>query len=240
MADDKTAGKRRRFYARVETAPDGDAFGVLLDGRKVKTPGRSDLIVASAALADAIAEEWDAQKEHIEPQTMPLTQICCTAIDRMPVDGTAVRETIVGYAGTDLLCYRTDAPADLAKRQEETWQPVLDWLTETMGATLVSTSALIATEQDANALNNIADAIAAIDDHELAALAVLTQASGSFALAWALAQDFLDEGAAADAAFLDEIYQSELWGQDREAEQRLAALRNDIQAAKRYLVLHKG
>jgi chaperone required for assembly of F1-ATPase len=240
MADEKTAGKRRRFYERVEVAPDGERFGVALDGRKVKTPGRNDLVVATQGLAQAIANEWDAQKEFIQPQIMPMTQISCTAIDRMPNDGGAVRESIVGYAGTDLLCYRTDQPADLATRQMETWQPVLDWLTTTLGAHLVSTTALIATDQDPAALDKIADGVAALDDHELAALAVLTQASGSFALAWALVHDFLDADAAADAAFLDEIYQSELWGQDREAEQRLAALRDDIHTAKRYLVLHKG
>lgn len=240
MPDDKTAGKRRRFYKAVEVAPEGGAFCVLLDGRRLKTPGRADLTTLREDMARAIAGEWDAQAEHIEPQTMPITQIACTAIDRMPVDGGAVRESIVGYAGTDLLCYRADKPSDLVELQNVTWQPVLDWLHDTLGARLQSTASLMAVTQEPAALDAVASALAGLDEHELAAVAVLTQATGSFALAWAVAEGRLDADAATDAAQLDERYQSDLWGQDREAEQRLAALREDIRAAARYLVLHRG
>jgi len=54
-----------------------------------------------------------------------------------------------------------------------------------------------------------------------------------------VAHGYLDREAATDAAQLDETYQSELWGEDREAWQRLRALREDIEAAARYLTLHR-
>lgn len=237
MPNDKTAGKRRRFYKTVDVAPDGAAFSVLLDGRRLKTPGRNDLCVATDALARAVADEWDAQTEHIDPHAMPITQIACTAIDRMPTDGTSVRETIAGYAGTDLLCYRASQPSDLVERQTEVWQPILDWLSSSLGARLQSTTSLMALEQDASALTQVSNAVNGLDDHELAAVAVLTQASGSFVLAWAVYDGHLTPDAAADAAQLDEDYQSTLWGQDREAQQRLANLRADIHAAAQYLAL---
>ncbi len=237
MPDDKTAAKRRRFYKVVDVAPEGAAFTVLLDGRKVKTPGRMDMLVATNGLAEAIAAEWEAQREHIDPHFMPITQIACTAIDRMPVDGKAVKDTIAGYAGTDLLCYRADQPSDLVERQSKVWQPVLDWLEASLGARLQTTTALMAIEQDTAALARIRVAVEGLDDHNLAAVAVLTQATGSFVLAWGVYEGHLSAEAAADAAQLDEDYQSSMWGQDREAQQRLANLRADVHAAAQYLAL---
>jgi chaperone required for assembly of F1-ATPase len=240
MSDDKTAALRRRFYETVKVSPNGDAFSVLLDSRPVKTPSRIDLSVRSAALADAIAAEWSAQEEHIRPHTMPFTQIACTAIDRVPRDRAAIEDTLVSYAGADLLCYRVDSPADLKARQDDVWQPVLDWMAEHAGVALNATAALIAVVQPATALDRVRQLLQDIDVHDLAVVSVLTQASGSFVLAWAVAQGHLDADAAADAAQLDERYQSELWGQDREAEIRLSALRADIRAAETYLRLHRS
>lgn len=237
MPEDKAAAKRRRFYKTVDVVPEGAAFAVLLDGHKVKTPGRQDVVVATDALAGAIAAEWDAQKDHIDPHSMPMTQIACTAIDRIPVDGKAVRETIAGYAGTDLVCYRAEQPSDLVERQTAVWQPCLDWLENSLGARLQTTTALKAIDQDPASLARIQVAVDELDEHSLAAVAVLTQATGSFVLAWSVYAGHLTPDDATDAAQLDEYYQSSLWGQDREAEQRLANLRADVHAAAQYLAL---
>lgn len=240
MADDKTASLRKRFYKTVDVAPQGAAFGVLLDGRTLKTPGRLDLALRTEALARAIADEWQAQDTHIRPHSMPTMQIACTAIERIPRDRTVIEQTLCAYAGTDLLCYRAAAPADLVQRQTDMWQPVLDWLEREHGARLTATTSVIAVAQPPASLARVAELLAALDDHELAALSVLTQCTGSFALAYAAAAGHLDADQTADAAQLEERFQSELWGQDREAEMRLRALRADIAAAVRYLHLHRG
>jgi len=117
---------------------------------------------------------------------------------------------------------------------------VLDWLSETHGVNLAVTTAVIAEPQDPAALAKIRTLIEALDHHELAALAVLTQAMGSLALGLAVTHEHLDWQTAAEAAQLDETFQSELWGIDREAEMRLRALRDDIEAASRYLRLHRS
>ena len=71
---------RLRKVATVEPAEGG--YGVALDGKPMRTPAKRELIVPSAALADAIAAEWDAQEDEIRPATMPLTRLAATAIDR--------------------------------------------------------------------------------------------------------------------------------------------------------------
>ncbi len=240
MADDKTAGLRRRFYETVRVQGDAAPFGVTLDDRPVKTPGRHDLAVQSAPLAAAIAEEWDAQGKHILPHTMPLTQIACTAIERVAVERAAIEKGIARYAETDLVCYRAETPADLAERQALHWQPALDWLADAHGVRLAITTSILPIAQDQAALARVAAMLRPYDPHELAVVSVLTQATNSVVLALAVAEGALDVTAATEAAQLDEDYQKELWGLDREAELRLQALRADIAAADRYLALHRS
>ncbi|MBO6949612.1 MAG: ATPase [Rhodospirillales bacterium] len=239
MAEDKTAALRRRFYKNVGVEDADGGFLIVLDARPVKTPGKASVVVATRALAEAIASEWDAQGEKIDPHAMPLTQIACTAIDKVAPNRDEISAQVVRYAGADLLCYRVDNPADLVARQLEEWQPVLDWLATAQGIALRTTTGLIAEDQDPVAMERALAAVDTLDDHELAAMAVMVQTTGSFALTMAVINGHLGWERAADASQLDEIYQSELWGADREAEQRLRGLRNDIEAAARYLTLHR-
>ncbi len=196
-------------------------------------------MLASRSLADAVAAEWDAQTDKINPHAMPLTQIACTAIDKVAPNRAEICTEITRFAGADLLCYRAETPRDLAARQHETWQPVLDWLADRRGIALKISTALIAEDQDPAAMVAAQAAVDAIGDHELAAMGVLTMAMGSFALAMAVVDGHLHWEQAAAASQLDEGYQSELWGIDREAELRLRGLRDDIEAASRYLALHR-
>lgn len=239
MAEDKTAALRKRFYKAVGVEEADGGYRIVLDGRPVKTPGKAMVVLASRPLAEALAAEWDAQGDKIDPHSMPLTQIACTSIDKVTPNRAEIATQLVRYAGADLLCYRVEAPADLAERQHAAWQPILDWLRDAKGIGLRTSTGLIAEDQDPAAMEGAARAVDALDDHELAATAVLTQTMGSFALALAVNHGHLGWEDAAGASQLDETYQSELWGADREAEQRLRLLRNDIEAAARYLTLHR-
>jgi chaperone required for assembly of F1-ATPase len=235
----KTSALKRRFYKVVDVNESDGGFQIALDGRPVKTPGRATVVVVSHALADAIAAEWDAQSEHINPHVMPLTQIACTAIDKVASNRAEICEQVARFANADLLCYRAESPTDLVARQEQIWQPVLDWLADERGIKLTSTTALIIEDQDPVALKKAHAAFDALDDNELAAAGVLVPALGSCALALAVIDGHLAWEQAATASQLDETFQSELWGMDYEAEQRLRGLRDDIEAAARYLTLHR-
>ena len=64
----------KRFYKSADVRQDEAGFHVMLDGRPIRTPGKRPFAVPTRALAEAIAAEWNAQAETIDPQTMPLTR----------------------------------------------------------------------------------------------------------------------------------------------------------------------
>lgn len=227
----------RRFYEKADISQEDDAYAVVLDGRPVKTPERAVLAVPSGPLARAIAAEWDEQGEEVAPRAMPLMRLAATAIDRVPAQRGEVIDAVVAYAETDLVCYRTESPAELAKRQEQSWQPVLDWLASTHGIILRPTVGIMPRAQDADAVARVRAVVDAFDDFTLAALQSATGAAGSVALALALTEGVLDAEQTTFAAYLEELYQAELWGDDEEARRLREARAADIAAAERFLRL---
>ncbi|CCQ74565.1 ATP12 family chaperone protein [Magnetospira sp. QH-2] len=231
-------GPRKRFYKQAAAGPaSGGGFAIFLDGRAVKTPQGANLDVPSEALAQAIATEWEAQEDEIRPHTMPLMRLTCTAIDRLPQVRSEVIDQLVQYAGTDLLCYRAEAPSDLVERQNETWNPLLDWLEATYGAGLKTTSGIIAIPQDKEPLSNLRSAMEPLGNIELSALTAMTQASGSLVIGLAVLSGHLDAAQAFAASQVDETYQMEKWGQDHEALARQNKLREDLESATRLITL---
>lgn len=238
--DERTKKLAKRFYKDVGVQPTDNGYGVTLDGRAVMTPGRQMLELRTEPLANAIADEWAAQTEHIDPKTMPLTQIGCTAIDRIAANRAEIEEMLAKYAETDLVCYRATSPADLAAMQHEHWQPLLDWCGRALNIQLDTTDGLLPIPQAPDALQNTRDIVQNFDDHELSVISVVTHSSGSLVIALALANGFIASDDATTASQVDEIHQSQLWGLDHEAEVRLESLRADIKAAEIYLDLHRA
>ncbi|MEE4211580.1 MAG: ATP12 family chaperone protein, partial [Parvularcula sp.] len=113
----------QRFYREVSLLKDGDRYKVQLDGRTAKTVGRQDLS-ANHTLAEALREEWDRQDKEIRLDSMPLTRLHGFALDAGNEGRAEFIETILQYAGSDLLCYRAEVD-DLAARQEEAFAPFL-------------------------------------------------------------------------------------------------------------------
>ena len=150
----------RRFYEAAAITPVGDGFGLTLDGKQAKTPGRNPLVVAERAVAQALAAEWGRQGERIDPATMPLTRIVHSAIDRVAGEMEPVKAEIVKYAGSDLVCYRGEGPESLVAAQEAAWGPVLAWAREALGARFVLAEGIIAVEQPAESLKAVSSALA--------------------------------------------------------------------------------
>jgi chaperone required for assembly of F1-ATPase len=188
-----------------------------------------------AALAEAVACEWRAQGETIERSAMPLTRLVGTALDRMPALRGAAQGEVMDYALTDMLCYRAKEPAELADRQQRSWQPWLDWLTETYGARLVVTTSMLPVTQPQPALARLHAATEALDDWRLVGLHAATTALGSVVLGLALLEGEIDAEEALAAGLLDELFEIERWGREREAERRHQALRRDLTAAACFL-----
>ncbi len=221
----------RRFYKEAGIAVHEQGFAVTLDGRQAKTPGRSPLVVADRAVAEALAAEWQGQGERIDPATMPLTRIANSAIDRVSREMEPVRAEIVKYAGSDLVCYRGEGPASLVAAQEAAWGPALAWAEEALGARFVLAEGIIAVEQPAESLAAIAAALAGLDPLRLAAVHVVTTLTGSALIALAVLNGALGPEEAWAAAHVDEDWQMGQWGRDETALARRAARWRDMQAA---------
>ncbi len=227
----------RRAYRTAGVDVTGDHFGVTLDGKPMRTPAKAPLAVPVRALAEAIAAEWQAQGDLVDPETMPMTRVASIAIDLVaPRRQEAVRN-IVKYTDTDLVCYRAGRPPDLVERQQDIWQPLVAWVEERYGARLAVTEGIVPQRQTEAALGAIAAAVGAYDSWALAALNLATAACGSVVVALALAEGRLDAATAFAAAELEASYEIEHWGEDAEQTRRRALLRDDIAASARFLAL---
>jgi len=227
----------KRFYRQAEAVVTATGHGVMLDGKLVETPGKRDMIVPTAALAGAIAAEWDARDGEVRPARMPLTGLAATAIDRVAIDRQTVVQQVANYAETDLVCYRAAHPPALALRQQAVWQPLIDWAVLRYDAPLVVTAGVIPTGQPAASLHALAAAVAEHDNFSIAALHAATVACGSLIIALALLEGRLAAAEAFTASQLDESFQIEAWGEDVEQGERRHALAAEIEAASHFISL---
>lgn len=210
---------------------------VLLDGRSVKTPAKAPLVLPTQALAQAVAAEWQAQGADIVPTSMPLTKMANTVIDGVAPRHAAVVDAVAEWGGSDLLCYRADGPAPLLARQAAGWDPWLGWAADTLGARLSVTRGVMPVAQPAAALAALRAAVAAQDAFRLAALHDLVTIPGSLVLGLAVAAGRLAADAAFDLSRIDDDWQAEQWGVDREAAESAARKRADMAAAGRFCAL---
>ena len=226
----------KRFYKRAEAGPVEGGQAILLDGRPVKTPSKQLLSVPSAALARAMAAEWEAQGDYIDPRSMWLTKLANTALDLVQPRRATVIAEIVNFAGSDLLCYRAEAPQTLADRQAAAWDPIVAWAAE-QGIVMKVTTGLVHVAQDEAALAAYGRVLEGLDHFELAALHNAVTLAGSALLGLALVRRRLDAAVAFEAAYLDEAWQMEISGRDEEEEARLARRRAELIETARFLDL---
>lgn len=221
----------KRFYSAVALTEDEDGYGILLDGRRLKTPGRKPFAIASRPLAEAIVAEWDAQADVIDATTMPVTRLVNSALDGVTDRMEAVRSDVVAYAGNDLICYRAESPVELVARQAASWDPVLDWLRAEHDAPMVLAEGVIPVDQPERSLARIGGLVELFDPLALAALHSATTLTGSAFLALSLALGRLSAEAVWQAAHIDEDWQIAQWGEDAEARQRRERRWRDMSAA---------
>jgi len=228
----------RRFYKTAAAGPHAAGFAVLLDGKAALTPARKPLAVADRRVAEALAAEWEALGERLDPAAMPLTRIVNAAIDRVAGETDAVRAEIVKYAGTDLICYRAEGPASLVAAQAAAWDPLIAWAQEALGVRLTLAEGIVHVAQDESALVAIDAALQPLDALSLAALSTITALTGSAVIALAVLKGRLKVDEAWAAAHVDEDWQLAHWGTDEAALARRAARRREIDAAR--LILGAG
>ena len=227
----------KRFYGQATASPEEGGVAILLDGRPVRTPGRNLLRVPTEELAEAIASEWNAQGETVDPRSMPLTGLANAAIDRVAPDPAGFARTLADYGESDLLCYRAEGPQSLVERQEQGWGPLLAWARTRFGVELETTTGVMHRRQPAETVERLGRAAAARSPFQLAGLAPLVTIAGSLIVALALAEGAIGLDSAWDAAMLDEAWQAEQWGADPLAAASLQNRRREFEAAYRFLTL---
>lgn len=226
--------KAKRFWTEASVVPCEGGFTVELDGRPVKTPLKTLLVVPTRAMAEVIAAEWDAQEGEIKPATMPVTRAANAALDKVTHQHAEVVTLLAAYGDSDLLCYRADSPQELVQRQAEAWDPLLDWAEAALGARLEPRTGVMHASQDPRALNHLSKQVHAMDPFCLTAFHDLVALTGSLVLAFAAIHERSDMATLWALSRLDEIYQQEQWGVDEEAAELSAWKESEFVAAKRF------
>lgn len=219
----------KRFYELSEIARLENGFGVHLDGRQLKTPGKKPLIVETEFVAGLIAAEWDAQVDLIKPETMPVTRLVNVSIELTPGNRDRLALEARNYAETDLLCYRAESPLELRLRQAELWDPILDWASK-RGISLTTTHSVLAIPQNDATLDRVEEFAKGLGDLDLTLFIHLVAVYGSAILSLAVMERHLDGSQGFELSRLDNLYQIEQWGEDEEAAEISANLEAEIVA----------
>ncbi len=212
----------KRFWKLTEVAEEAGGWTVRLDGRGVRTPGKSPLILPTEPMAVKVAQEFDAQDDVVDPTTMPWTRSANSAIEKVAPQRREVEAHLIAYAGTDLLSYRAEGPHGLIERQAQGWDPILDWMEERFGVRLGVVAGVMPTEQDPAVLERLAETMPPMSDFALTGFHEMVTLTGSYALGLALAEERIDPDAAWTLSRVDEIWQIEQWGEDEEAAEMAA------------------
>ncbi|HEY0105894.1 MAG TPA: ATP12 family protein [Rhizomicrobium sp.] len=225
----------KRFYKSAAVKRAGDGFGVTLDDRPVKTPSGAPLVLATAALAQAIAAEWAGQGDTVDRRSMPLTGLANTALDHGTAERAAILKQLGAFAGHDLVCYRASEPPELVAREARAWDAPLQWARSRYGLDLqVTLGTLSVPQPGASALE---PALSRFDEFRLTGLLAAAGILKSVVLALSLADGRLDAASAHAAGHVDALFQAEKWGRDSEAEARLKALLKELEDAERFMRL---
>ncbi|PSO14377.1 ATP12 family protein [Bradyrhizobium sp. MOS003] len=231
--------QRKRFYKEAGVTEAEGGFAITLDGKPIRTPSRRQVVIPSRELADAVAAEWAAQGETIDPMTMPLTRVANSVVEGVLDRVDLVSDDLAKYFESDLLFYRAGHPEGLVAREAAHWDPVLFWAAEALGAHFILSEGVMHVKQPDEALQAARAALPG-DAWSVAALHVVTTLTGSALLALALAHGARDTGQVWAAAHVDEDWNIEQWGLDEEAASRRATRLRDFEAAVAVLAAVKA
>ena len=227
----------KRFWTTAEAVAEDGGWGVRLDARPLRTPGRVPLLVPTEALGEGIAGEWASVEETVDPRAMPLTGLANSAIDRVAPDRPAFVASLARYAEADLACYRAEGPETLVERQQQSWDSLLGWARRRFDVDFAVTKGIVHVAQPKPTVDRLAHEFAALDAFRLAGLSPLVTIGGSLVAALAVLEGALSPEDAWAAVSIDERWQIEKWGSDAEAELAMANRRRDFLAAARFLEL---
>lgn len=215
----------KRFWSDVDIAPLADGFTVTLDGRQVKTPAKSDLILPTQDMAQRVAAEWAAQEGKIEPLTMPFTRSANAATDKVQSQHAEVADMLASYGDSDLICYRAADPTGLVERQNRGWDPLVDWSTTALKAPLQVFVGVMHAPQPVASIARLSEKVHSFNAFQLTAFHDLVSLSGSLIIGFAVVKKYAPAKDLWEISRIDEQWQIDQWGEDEEAMEQLAIRR---------------
>lgn len=227
----------KRFWTTATPHLQDGQYQVWLDQRPVKLPSGAPLSVPHLRLATEIAREWAAAAPIFSPHDLPLTQLVCTAQERVAPQRADIIQQLVAYGLNDLLCYRAGEPPALSAHQSAAWDPWLGWMETTYETRLLTTTGLMPITQPPQTAATLQALLAGRSDDQIAALGVLIPALGSFVLGLAVADAKLEPAPACELAMLDELWQAKQWGDDPHATASRQTVQRDVAQAATFLGL---
>lgn len=236
----ETAEKPRRFYHAVSVEPSDGGFQVMLDGRAPRSPGRQPLKLPTAALAEAVADEWRTQTTVIDLAIMPMSRLAYTVLDRSAEARIGMSEEVGRYAGSDLLCYLAEGPETLVAREQAAWDPWREWAAVELQLPLLCTAGITPLAQPPASVARAEQLALDLDDFSLTGLAYAVALYGSAVLAFAVQRGALSAEEAFATSRIDEVFQEERWGVDDEAAARTARRAQDAAMIGRWFGALRG
>ncbi|MFN3575727.1 MAG: ATP12 family chaperone protein [Tabrizicola sp.] len=207
----------RRFWTTASAVPVEGGFAVQLDARPLRTPRKVPLVLPTAALAEAVAAEWQAQGDRVDPASMPFTRMANSAIDTVAPEFDTIARMVADYGGSDLMCYRAEGPEALVALQARAWDPLLAWAATDLGVSLRTTAGVVHVAQPAESLAALQSLVRGLTAFRLAAFHDLVSLSGSLILALAVTRKRIGVEEAWRLSRIDEDWQISQWGEDEEA-----------------------
>ena len=235
-----TGWQAKRFWKSADAVACADGYTVHLDDRAMRTPAKSPLTLPTLSMAEAIAAEWNAQDETVDPHRMPVTKSANSAIDNVVGCVSEVATMLAAYADTDLICYRAAGPDGLVLRQCSAWDPLLAWVFERFEARLVPVEGVIHHPQPEQTLERLRIPLDAMTPFEMTAMHDLVSLSGSLVIGLAVSDGYGSPDDLWRCSRIDEDWQVEHWGEDDEAAQTAAGNRLAFLEAARFLELSRG
>ncbi|QDY69860.1 ATP12 family chaperone protein [Qingshengfaniella alkalisoli] len=232
-----TEWARKRFWTDTKVVEATGGYEVQLDGRSLKTPAKSALILPNLQVAELLRDEWEAQQEVVDPETMPATRMANSAIDKVAPQQREVAELIAAYGESDLLCYRATTPQELIERQAQAWDPILGWAAVKLGAQLETAAGVMFVPQPVDSVAALTRRVHRFNHWQLAAFHDLVALSGSLVIGFAAAARHLPLDHLWGVSRIDETWQQEQWGVDEEAAQAAETKRDAFLRAGHFLSL---
>lgn len=192
---------------------------IMLDDKQLKTPAGKNIILPTKPLANALCKTWQDQKQEIV--ALPLMRLVNTAFDGVAIDKQAVKEDIIRFAICDMLYYRATSPQTLVQQQKIMWDPWIDYMENLLGTQLEIGEGIKPIKQNKKTIAAFNFHIGNINEPLLlASMHVATSLTGSAILALAIYNGKLECNKAWQIAHIDEDFNRQQWGEDKQAQQR--------------------